>query len=33
MGLHITGLADADTVLDERPFALVIGMMLDQHNP
>jgi uncharacterized HhH-GPD family protein len=30
MSFHMTGLADADDVLDRYPFALVIGMMLDQ---
>jgi uncharacterized HhH-GPD family protein len=30
MSFHMTGLADADDVLDRHPFAVVIGMMLDQ---
>jgi uncharacterized HhH-GPD family protein len=30
MGFQIAGDADADRVLDEQPFAVVIGMMLDQ---
>lgn len=30
MGFHMANDADADRVLDEHPFALVIGMMLDQ---
>lgn len=30
MGFQIAGDVDADRVLDEHPFALVIGMMLDQ---
>jgi uncharacterized HhH-GPD family protein len=30
MGLHLANDPDADRVLDEHPFALVIGMMLDQ---
>jgi uncharacterized HhH-GPD family protein len=30
MGFNLTGDAKADAVLDEHPFALVIGMMLDQ---
>ncbi len=30
MGFHITGLPEADAVLDEYPLALVIGMQLDQ---
>ncbi|WP_114422651.1 HhH-GPD-type base excision DNA repair protein [Nocardioides houyundeii] len=33
MGLHITGDADADAVLDDHPFALLAGMMLDQQYP
>lgn len=30
MSFQITGLPEADAVLDEYPFALVVGMMLDQ---
>lgn len=30
MGLHLANLEDADAVLDQYPFALVVGMMLDQ---
>ena len=30
MGFQLTGLPEADAVLDEYPFALVVGMMLDQ---
>lgn len=30
MAIHITGDEAADTVLDEDPFALLIGMLLDQ---
>ncbi|TDD18678.1 Fe-S cluster assembly protein HesB [Kribbella turkmenica] len=30
MGFQIAGLPDADRVLDEYPFAVVLGMMLDQ---
>jgi uncharacterized HhH-GPD family protein len=30
MGFQIAGLPEADTVLDEHPFAVVVGMMLDQ---
>jgi uncharacterized HhH-GPD family protein len=30
MSFQLTGLAEADDVLDKYPFALVIGMMLDQ---
>lgn len=30
MGFQITGLPEADVVLDEHPFAVVLGMMLDQ---
>ncbi|MFT4084803.1 MAG: HhH-GPD-type base excision DNA repair protein [Nocardioides sp.] len=30
MSFQMTGLPEADAVLDESPFALVIGMMLDQ---
>ncbi|UAL28305.1 Fe-S cluster assembly protein HesB [Nocardioides rotundus] len=33
MGFHIAQDADADRVLDEHPFALVAGMMLDQQFP
>jgi uncharacterized HhH-GPD family protein len=33
MGFHITGDASADAVLDEHPFALLAGMMLDQQYP
>jgi len=33
MGLQITGSAEADAVLNEYPFALVVGMMLDQQYP
>jgi uncharacterized HhH-GPD family protein len=33
MAIKITGDADADRVLDESPFALVVGMMLDQQYP
>jgi uncharacterized HhH-GPD family protein len=33
MAFHITGDQAADTVLDESPFALVAGMMLDQQYP
>ncbi|WP_104107412.1 HhH-GPD-type base excision DNA repair protein [Nocardioides sp. 616] len=33
MGLHITGDAAADAVLDDHPFALLAGMMLDQQYP
>lgn len=33
MALHITGDAAADKVLDESPFALLAGMMLDQQYP
>jgi uncharacterized HhH-GPD family protein len=33
MGFHITGLPDADAVLDQSPFALLVGMMLDQQYP
>lgn len=31
MAFHITGDPAADKVLDESPFALLAGMMLDQH--
>jgi hypothetical protein len=30
MAIHITGDALADQVLTDSPFALVVGMMLDQ---
>jgi uncharacterized HhH-GPD family protein len=30
MGFQITGIAEADRVLDEQPFAVLMGMMLDQ---
>lgn len=33
MGLQIAGDQSADQVLDEYPFALVVGMMLDQQYP
>jgi uncharacterized HhH-GPD family protein len=33
MGFHITGIPEADKVLDDSPFALLIGMMLDQQYP
>ena len=33
MGFQITGLAEADAVLDGSPFALLVGMMLDQQYP
>ncbi len=33
MGFQITGDAAADQVLDESPFALLVGMMLDQQYP
>ena len=33
MAIQITGDAAADQVLDESPFALVVGMMLDQQYP
>jgi uncharacterized HhH-GPD family protein len=33
MAIHITGDAAADQVLTESPFALVVGMMLDQQYP
>lgn len=33
MALHITGDPAADKVLDESPFALLAGMMLDQQYP
>ena len=33
MGFHITGDAASDAVLDQHPFALLAGMMLDQQYP
>ena len=33
MGLHITGDPRSDAVLDEYPFAVLTGMMLDQQYP
>jgi uncharacterized HhH-GPD family protein len=33
MGFHITGDPAADKVLDDSPFALLVGMMLDQQYP
>ncbi len=33
MGLHLTGSAEADAVLDGSPFALLMGMALDQQYP
>jgi len=33
MGFHITGAPESDAVLDEHPFALLAGMMLDQQYP
>ena len=33
MALHITGDDAADRILDESPFALLAGMMLDQQYP
>ena len=33
MGFHLANDADADRVLDDHPFALVMGMMLDQRYP
>jgi uncharacterized HhH-GPD family protein len=33
MAIHITGEAAADQVLTDSPFALVVGMMLDQQYP
>jgi hypothetical protein len=32
MAIHITGDAHADEVLTNSPFALLVGMMLDQHS-
>lgn len=31
MAIHITGDDAADQVLSDAPFALLVGMMLDQH--
>jgi uncharacterized HhH-GPD family protein len=33
MSFHITGESKSDAVLDEYPFALLVGMMLDQQYP
>ena len=33
MGLHITGVPESDAVLDKYPFAILLGMMLDQQFP
>jgi hypothetical protein len=33
MTIQITGDAHADEVLTESPFALLAGMMLEQHSP
>ena len=33
MSFHITGDTEADRVLDESPFALLVGMLLDQQYP
>lgn len=33
MAIHITGDAEADRVLSDDPFALLVGMMLDQQYP
>ncbi len=33
MAIHITGLAEADQLLTDNPFALLVGMMLDQQYP
>jgi uncharacterized HhH-GPD family protein len=33
MGFQLTGDRQADAVLDEEPFALVVGMLLDQQYP
>ncbi|MFP3381451.1 hypothetical protein SB767_34595, partial [Bacillus sp. SIMBA_069] len=33
MALHITGDPEADALLDESPFALLTGMLLDQQIP
>ena len=32
-GMHVTGNAEADRLLDENPLALLIGMLLDQQVP
>jgi uncharacterized HhH-GPD family protein len=32
-GMHVTGDAEADRLLDENPLALLIGMLLDQQVP
>ena len=32
MAIHITGDPHADEVLSDSPFALLVGMMLDQHS-
>ena len=31
MAFHITGEPESDAVLDDSPFAILLGMMLDQH--
>jgi len=33
MGFHITGESESDAVLDKYPFAILVGMMLDQQYP
>lgn len=33
MGLHLAGESNADALLDRDPFALVVGMLLDQQFP
>jgi uncharacterized HhH-GPD family protein len=33
MGFHITGEPESDAVLDKYPFAILLGMMLDQQYP
>ena len=33
MGFHITGEPESDAVLDDSPFAILLGMMLDQQYP
>ncbi|GAB2878586.1 hypothetical protein GCM10027026_31710 [Myroides odoratimimus subsp. xuanwuensis] len=33
MGFHITGEPESDAVLDDHPFAILAGMMLDQQYP
>jgi len=33
MGVHITGQPESDAVLDQYPFAILAGMMLDQQYP